>query len=181
MKLTPEKKLTNSNVASCSVNFSQDENKVLKEKFDQKSYLAKDLNDVKPEKSFAEKPKNKRYKMAIAAIFAVFVLQFVWQFSFIQNEKLLNVEKILNDIQLEELPAKIIVEQKSVEVQTVYVEKKAEIVSPEKNIMPIVYRQPAIKPTQPAIKPVQVEIKKKTSLKTKEEQLRWAEQLLTGF
>lgn len=181
MKSTPEKNLTNSNVASCSVNFSQDEDKILKEKIDQKSYLTKDLNDVKPEKSFTEKPKNKRYKMAMAAIFAVFILQFVWQFSFIQNEKLVNVNKILNDIQLEELPAKLIVKQKSVEAKTVYVEKKVEITSPEKNIMPIVYRQPAKKPTQPISKPIQLEIKKKTPRKTKEEQLRWAEQLLTGF
>ena len=90
-----------------------------------------------------------------------------------------NVEKTLNEIQLEELPAKIIT--KSVEVKTVFVEKKAEIISPPKNILPIVYRQPEIKPMKPEIKPVQAEIKKKTPRKNKDERLRRAEKLLTGF
>lgn len=181
MKTTPEKKSSNNIAASCSVSFSQDENKLLKEKFDQKIYLADDLSDAQPENSFAEKPKKKRYKMAVAAIFLVFVLQFVWQFSFIQNEKLLNVEKALNNIQLEELPAKIIVEEKPVEIQTVFVEKKSEKVSPEKNILPILYPQPEVKSVKPEIRQVKVETKKKTSIETKVDRLRRAEQLLTGF
>lgn len=178
MKTIPENKSGDNVVSSCSVNFSQSENKVVEVKFNKTTHLADDLSNTHTKKSYAEKPKKKRYKMA-AAIFAIFVLQFVWQFSFIQSEKLRNVEKTLKDIQLEELPAKIIT--KSVEVKTVFVEKKVEIAIPPKNILPIVYRQPEIKLVKPEIKPVQAEIKKKTPRKNKDERLRRAEQLLTGF
>ena len=179
MKKSPEKKSSDSVASSCSVNFSQSENKVVEGKFDQKTYLTDGLSDAQSKKSFAEKPKKKYYKLVATAIFAIFVLQFVWQFSFIQSEKLRNVEKTLNDIRLEELPAKIIT--KSVEIKTVFVEKKSEIVSPPKNVLPIVYRQPEIKPVPSEIKPMQVEIKKKTPREPKDAHLRRAEKLLTGF
>ena len=172
MKTSPEKKSSDSVALSCSVNFSQSENKAVEEKFDQKIYLTDGLSDAQSKKSFAEKPRKKRYKLAATAIFAIFVLQFVWQFSFIQSEKLRNVEKTLNDIRLEELPAKIIA--KSVEVKTVFVEKESEIVVSPKNVLPIVYRQPETKP-------VQVEIKRKTPRQPKDAHLRRAEKLLTGF
>ena len=179
MKTSPEKKSNDSVASSCSVNFSQSENKIVEGQYNQIKRLADDLSNAQPENSFSAKPKTKHYKLAATAIFAIFVLQFVWQFSFIQSEKLRNVEKTLNEIQLEELPAKII--EKSVEVKTVFVEKKAEIVIPPKNAIPIVYRQPAIKLTQPENKPTQAEIKKKPSRETKTERLRRVEQLLTGF
>ena len=179
MKTSPENKSNDSVASNCSVNFSQSENKAVEGKFDQKPYLTDGLSDAQSNKPFAKKPKKKRHKLAATAIFAIFVLQFVWQFSFIQSEKLRNVEKNLNEIQLEELPAKII--EKSVEVETVFVEKKAEIVIPPKNAIPIVYRQAENKPMQAENKPTQVEIKKKPSRETKMERLRRAEQLLTGF
>ena len=179
MKTSPEKKSNDSVASSCSVNFSQIENKIVEGQYKQIKHLADDLSNAQPENSFSAKPKTKHYKLAATAIFAIFVLQFVWQFSFIQSEKVRNVEKTLNEIQLEELPAKII--EKSVEVKTVFVERKAEILISPKNAMPIVYRQPAIKLTQPENKPTQAEIKKKPSRETKMERLRRAEQLLTGF
>ncbi len=181
MKIIPPKKLDDRVVSKYSVNFSQNEKEVVERKFEQIRLLADKFNGIKSEKSFLEIPKKRGYKMA-AAIFAVFVLQFVWQFSFIQSEKLLNVEKTLTGIQLEELPSNIITEEKSVATETVYVEKNAEKVSPVKNVIPIVYRQPENKSIKPENKPIQVEIKKKTLREPKDEsRLRRAEQLLTGF
>lgn len=173
MKTIPENKSSDNVVSSCSVNFSQSENKVVEGKFNKTTHLADDLSNTHTKNSYAEKPKKKRYKMA-AAIFAIFVLQFVWQFSFIQSEKLRNVEKILKNIQIEELPVEIKTDEKPVEVKTDYAEKKSEVKSPAKNIQPIVY-------SQPENKPVQEIIKKKTSRETKSERLRRAEKLLTGF
>ncbi len=182
MKIIPPKKLDDRFVSKYSVNFSQNEKEVGERKFEQIRLLADKFSGIKSEKSFLELPKKRGYKMAAAAIFVVFVLQFVWQVSFIQSEKLLNVEKTLTGIQLEELPSNIITEEKSVATETVYVEKKAEKVSPVKNVIPIVYRQPENKSIKPENKPIQVEIKKKTLREPKDEsRLRRAEQLLTGF
>lgn len=173
IKPIPEKKPRDSVVSSYYLNFFPNKNKIAEGEFNQKRRSADESSVAQPDNSFAGKSGKKRYKLA-AAIFAVFVLQFVWQFSFIQSENLRRVENSLKNIQLEDLPVEIKTDDKPVEVKTDYAEKKSEIKNPAKNILPIAFPQPENKPVREIIKP-------KTSRETKTERLRRAEKLLTGF
>lgn len=134
-----------------------------------------------------------KYKiLAGAAIFAVLVMHFVWQFSFIQKENLRNVETSLKstepdvpltqpqiaevkpEIRKDQQPDELQSEKPLVEVETAPEAKKIVENSAEKNSQPAEFRQPVGKKISPAIN-------KKAVRESAAERLRRAEKLLTGF
>lgn len=159
--------------AVCEFDFSQDENK-----FAEKDY---NLNAEQPESAdnFG-KSRQKRYKVAGAAICGMIVLHFAWQFSFIQSEKLRAAESAVKAV----LPEKTAVE---IEKNQPVISEKNELIEPienmknsgdfssEKAAQPKVYRQSETKPAPSET------VRKKEIPESKNERLRRAEKLLTGY
>ena len=158
-------------VAVCAVDFSQDESK-----FSEKDY---NLNMAKPEFiNNSGKSRKKRYKMAGAAIFAMIILHFAWQFSFIQSEKLRAAETSVKAV----LPEKTLVEaekeqplelQQNELIQPVDETKNSGDFNSEKAVQPNLYQELETKTAANS--------KKKTIPESKAERLRRAEKLLTGY
>lgn len=134
--------------------------------------LQKKADGRQPVKTSNDNRGRRRYKIA-AAILAVFVLHFAWQFSFIQSENQRIVVNSLNEAKLEPAP---------VEIQTVAeiaADKPASAVKNERireaarNIVPAQFSPPDNQPP-PATK-------KKAAREPTQKRLRRAEKLLTGF
>ncbi len=162
--------------AVCAIDFSEDENKFAEKDFN--------LDSAQPNESenSSAKSRQTRYKIAGAAICAVIVLHFVWQFSFIQSEKLraaqnsviaVTPDKTLNKIQQNQPPLDLKNDESS-QSAPVYDAKNSDLINSEKVIEPAAKRQTETKsaPLVPA---------KKAVPESKNERLRRAEKLLTGF
>lgn len=128
--------------------------------------------DQNPNNSTAKKKKRRSYKI-VAAIAAVFVLHFAWQFSFVQKENLRVVEDSLKNAQIEVLPVEIQPKADVAEIKTSLAEKIVDEKAP-KNSLPIKFSPPENKRQQ-------TELKKNPSRESKSVRLRRAEKLLTGF
>lgn len=128
--------------------------------------------DQNPKKPTANKKKARRYKI-VAAILAVFVLHFAWQFSFVQKENLRAVEDSLKNSQIEVLPAESQSKEEVAEIKTDLAEKIENQEVP-KNSLPIKFSPPENKLQQ-------AELKKNSPRESRSERLRRAEKLLTGF
>lgn len=108
----------------------------------------------------------RRNEMSVAAIFAIGILHFVFQLSFIRSEK----------PQLDEAPVKIEqVREQTVETKPIEFEaKKVNIVLPEKTV-------PTVRRRQPEIVPSKTHFRKKDADETRTARLRRAEKILTGI
>jgi serine/threonine protein kinase len=158
----------------CAVDFSQTENKFLEKDFNLNTAQSKELDNN------SGKTQQRRYKLAGAAICAMIVLHFFWQFSFIQSEKLRTAETAIK----ENLPEKTVIEaekdqprielEKDESIETVDESKDSGDINSEKAI-----ELPA--DNQAETKSAPTDSKKKTTPESKNERLRRAEKLLTGF
>jgi serine/threonine protein kinase len=158
----------------CAVDFSQTENKFLEKDFNLNTAQSKELDNS------SGKTQQRRYKVAGAAICAMIVLHFFWQFSFIQSEKLRTAETAIK----ESMPEKTVMEsekdqprielEKDESIQSVDELKNSGDINSEKAIQPS-------DDTQAETKSAPTDSKKKTTPESKNERLRRAEKLLTGF
>jgi hypothetical protein len=135
-----------------------------------------EANGAQRKNSLTENKGKRPYKIA-AAILAVLVLHFAWQFSFVQKENTQVAEDSLNFVRLDVLPVESLLKEKTVESGTDSTAKKTEAENVSKSGVPIKYSPPAYKSTRSAVKTV----KKKTAREPRSERLRRAEKLLTGF
>ena len=122
--------------------------------------------------SMTNKNKRRRYKI-VAAILAVFVLHFAWQFSFVQKENLRVTENSIKNSRIEVLPVESQPKEDVAEIKPDLVEKIEANETP-KNSLPIKFSPPENKREQ-------AELKKNPPRESKSERLRRAEKLLTGF
>lgn len=126
-----------------------------------------------PDKSFVKRERRRIYLIA-AAILAVFVVHFAWQFSFVQKENLRIAEDSMNDAQLNAPVADVPPIEETVEIKTDSAPKKPIIEEPAKSVLPAKYAPPPVKTPSP-------EMNKKAVRDLRSERLRRAEKLLTGF
>ncbi|HSK72855.1 MAG TPA: hypothetical protein VK892_14230 [Pyrinomonadaceae bacterium] len=115
--------------------------------------------------SFLSKLTLNHYTIAGAAIFAIIVVHFVLQFTFIQSE---NFRSALISIPPEPI------KEKSVEIKTINEPIKLDIVTIPKTAAP------TVSPPQRKILTPQTVVKKKEPRESRAERLRRAEKILTG-
>ncbi len=161
--------------AVCAIDFSEDENKFTEKDFNL------DLQSADKSKDTAAKSPQKRYKVAGAAILAVIVLHFVWQFSFIQSEKLRAAKnsviavapaKTGNEIGDGQPPINLKNDESS-ESAPFYDTQNSDLINPEKVFESVAKRQTETKSVPSAAANKQIP-------ESKAERLRRAEKLLTG-
>ena len=162
-------------------------------KYSQRQRQRKEITDTQPENS-PTGGKAKRPYIIAAAILAVFLTHAAWQFSFVQGEKLRITEDVMNNAQLEVLPAATQPDEKAVEAETVLTAEKVTVVetvqeTAQKTVQKAVQKtgaEPArsvvaVRYAPPENNRRTVETKKKTAREPRSERLRRAEKLLTGL
>lgn len=141
--------------------------------FDKNQNQKKDTRGARTENARAAVKRARGYKIA-AAILAIFVLHFVWQFSFIQRENLRVTEDSLGSARFDVAPVESQPNVTPAEIKTDLTAKKTRVKETVKKVTPVKYSPPESK--SPPIEP-----KKKAAREPKSERLRRAEKLLTGF
>lgn len=125
--------------------------------------------------SFLSKLTLNHYTIAGAAIFAIIVLHFVFQFAFIQRE---NFRSALISIQPEPL------KEKSVEIRIEENSSKLDVntnkADENKSKIDTISSSETVAPQQSEIVPSKTVVKKKETRETRAERLRRAEKVLTG-
>lgn len=166
-------------------------------KYSQRRRQRKEITDTQPENS-PTGGKAKRPYIIAAAILAVFLTHAAWQFSFVQGEKLRITEDVMNNAQLEVLPAATQPDEKAVEAETVLTAEKVTVVetvqetaqkTAQKTVQKAVQKtgaEPArsvvaVRYAPPENNRRTVETKKKIVREPRSERLRRAEKLLTGL
>jgi serine/threonine protein kinase len=157
-----------------AIDFSKRKGKFAERFFRQNSIQSDDLKNNLPPQRISGKSRQTRYKIAGGAILAMIILHFVWQFSFIQSEKLRVVETLVTPVQPEKLLPDVKTAKQTVAVKPDLVAENSAPINSEKIVQPTTVRQSEIKsaPVMP---------KKKAILESKNDRLRRAEKLLTGF
>ncbi len=142
-------------------------------RFNRNQSLKKEAGGAPPNNSPTKEKGRRRYKIT-AAILAIFVLHFAWQFSFIQRENLRMAEDSLNTARLDVLPVEDQTAVEPVEITTETAAKTSVVERTVKSVVPVKY-------TPPENNRPPVELKKKAAREPRSERLRRAEKLLTGF
>lgn len=155
----------NKDAAVYSASFSQNEYKIREKKSDLTEISANGLNAAPTKVAFLKNSQKRLSAGLGAAIIAILVSHFVWQFYFIQSENL----------QVVATPAKSEpVEKQIVESKPELKAKNQEIVKPPPPVLP--NKSPQFEAT-----PSQTVLKKKAPVETRAERLRRVEKALTGI
>lgn len=125
--------------------------------------------------SFLRKLTPNHYTIAGAAIFAIIVLHFVFQFTFIQSE---NFRSALISIQPEPIREKSL--EIKIEENTSKLDKNIKKVDGNVSKIETINSPKTVAPQQPKIIPSKTVVEKKEPRETRAERLRRAEKILTG-